>query len=426
MKRRTRYLFIGLGFVVFGIISPLIVFYVSGFSYDWDKDSLTSTGLLSVKTEPSKAEIFLDNEDNGTSPASIRFLDAKEYQVSIRKEGYFDWNKKLEIKSGKVTWTSSRLPELHLIKKDPAPVIVFSGILDFFVGNDFTLLLTDHELVKTDLAETAITDSIKLEQKCQNVTASPTQNLVMLVCGDKRFVYDQIDLSQKPITLSDGQNYSFGPEDSLYHINAGILYKTNTENGKQQAISENVSAFAFQGNSLYQLKTGSATQTLVYSPLYSPAQTQTLIDNLPLFTNSRLFISRPKEAFVLGDGTLYRINESLEMLLSGITEIGFDAEAPALTYTTGNELYVYDFSRASGDLIIRQGESIKQPQGKTDIGYVLYLSENSIHAAEMDNRDQINNYLIGSGTSIEKYATDPSHSWVYFLDGNTLKFFRLR
>lgn len=426
MKSRTRYLFIGLGFLVFGIISPLIVFYVSGFSYDWETDSLTSTGLLSIKTEPSKAEIFLNGENKGTSPASVRFLEAREYEVSIRKEGYFDWNKKLEIKSGKVTWASDRLPELHLIKKDPAPVIVFSEVVDFFPGNDFVLYLTETELIKTDLAETAITDSVKLDQKCQNIIASPTQNLIMLVCDNKRQVFNQVDLTKIDLNLADLHNYTFGPEDSLYHIESGVLYKTNTENGQKEKISENVSAFAFQGNSLYQLKAGSATQTLVYSPLYNPAQTQTLIDSIPVFKNSQLFISRPKEAFVLGDGTLYRINENLETLLSGIKEISFDADAPALTYTTGNELYAYDFSKASGDLIMRQGGSIKQPQGKSDIGYVLYISENNIHAAEADSRDQTNNYLIGSGDTIKKYTTDPSHSWVYFLDGSTLKFFRLR
>lgn len=431
MKRRTRYLFIALGFLTFGIISPLIVLYVSGFSYDWRTDQLSSTGLLSIKTEPSKAEIFLDNEDMGTAPSTLRFLKPKDYNLSIRKEGYFDWNKRLEIKAGKVTWASDRLPELHLIRKDPAPIIVSSGVRDFFPGNNFSLYLTEHELIRTKLGESATTESVNLPAACDQLTVSPSQTLVLLNCGAKKYLYNQTDLTPVSLNLSDDQSYSFGPENSLYNIESGVLIKTNPETGKREQIGNNVSTFGFQGNSLYRLQTNPSgdqnpTQTLISSPLYSPEQTQTLIKDVPEFKTVKLLISRPKEIFILGDGTLFRVNEKLEPLLSDISEIGFDAESPALTYTTGFELYAYDFNRAVGQLVMRNAGTMKSPQGKTDIGYLLYINDNKIQAAELDSRDHVNNYTIASGTDIKKYTTDPSHSWVYFLDGSTLKFFMLR
>jgi hypothetical protein len=426
MKRRTRYLFIALGFLVFGIISPLIVLYVSGFSYDWKTDSITATGLLSVKTEPSRAKIYLDGEEAGTSPSTIRFLKPKDYDVVIKKDGYFDWTKRLEIKSGKVTWASDRLPELNLIRRDPAAVIVTSSVRDFVVGNDFVLYLTDASLVKTDLGLAPATHSAKLPASCETITLSPTQNLILLTCGQTRYLYDQKTLAAVSIPLLPQEAYVFGPEDSLYSLEKQALIKTNSETGKREQIATGTSAFGFQGNSLYRLQTSPSGQALVTSPLYSPNQTQILMDGIPTFKKVQLLVSRPKEIFLFADSALYRVNETLEPLLSGVTEIGFDPELPALTYTTGFELYSYDFSRGTGQLIVRQAGALREPQGKTDIGYVLYINETKLQATEIDSRDHVNNYTLSTGPELKKYATDPAHMLVYFLDGSSLKFLRLR
>jgi hypothetical protein len=426
MKRRTRYLFIGLGFLIFGIISPLIVLYVSGFSYDWRTDQLSATGLLSVKTEPSKTKIFLDGEEAGTSPATIRFLKPKDYQVTIRKEGYFDWTKRLEIKSGKVTWVSDNLPALNLIRNDPAPVIVASKVKDFYAGTNFTAYLTDTSLVKTELGQTAATQSVKIPASCDKITVSQTQNLIILSCGPNLYLYNQQSLASISIPLLSGQSYVFGPEDSLYSLEKQVLMKTDTETGKREQVATGVSAFAFQGNSLYRLQNSGASQELVISPLYSPNQTQVLMDGIPTFKTVQLLVSRPKEIFLLCDATLYRVNEKLETLLPGITEIGFDPDLPALTYTTGFELYSYDFNRGNGQLIVRDTGALRQPQGKTDIGYVLFIKDNKLQATEIDSRDHVNSYTLASSSEIKKYGTDFGHRLVYLLEGRTLKFFRLR
>lgn len=426
MKRRTRYLFIALGFLVFAVISPLIVLYVSGFSYDWNTDSLTATGLLSVKTLPATAKILLDGEEVGTSPATIRFLKAKDYNVTIRKEGYFDWTKRLEIKASKVTWTSDNLPALNLIRKDTAPVIVASTVKDFFTGDNFALYITGTNLVKTDLGDTAVKQSVKLPGLCEKITVSQTQNLVMLSCGQTSYLYNQQNLAPVSISLLPGQTYAFGPEDSLYSLEKEALIKTDTETGHREQIATGISGFGFQDNALYRLQSSGTGQALVTSPLYSPDQTRILLDGIPIFKNVSLLISRSKEIFLFADSTLYRVNEKLEPVLSGVTEIGFDAEGPALTYTTGFELYAYDFSSGTGQLVLRDAGALRSPQDKSDIGYVLYINGNKLQATEIDSRDHVNNYTLVAPQDLKKYTTDPSHSQVYFLDGTTLKFFRLR
>lgn len=429
MKRRTRYLFIGLGFLVFGIISPLIVLYVSGFSYDWETDQLSATGLLSVKTEPGSAAIFLDGEKVGTSAATIRFLKPKDYEVRITKEGYFDWSKRLNLQPGKVTWASDKLPELHLIRRDPAPVIAGEEVRDFALGNNFALYLTGSELVKTDLGKSAIVESARLSGACEKITVSPSQKLAMLKCGVNSYLYNQTDLSPVRVSLLPDQPYEFGPDDALYHLDGRrALIKTDSETGVRTEIGSGITAFSFQGNSLYRLQNsgGGTGQALVISPLYSPAQTQTLMDSLPDFKAASLFISRPKEVFIYADNNMYRVNEQLELLQSGIKEVGFDSDSPALAYTTGFELFAYDFSRGRGQLVVRQTGAITMPEEKLDLGYVLYLNDNKIHATEMDSRDRVNSYQLATGAEIKKYTVDPSHRIVYFLDGGTLKFFRLR
>ncbi len=426
MKRRTRYLFIALGFLVFGIVSPLIVLYVSGISYDWNTDQLSATGLLSVRTLPSKAKIYLDGEEQGTTPATLRFLKAKDYLVTVKKEGYFDWSKRLQLKAGQVTWASANLQELHLIRNDAAPVIVSAKVRDYFAGSDYTLYLTDSSLVQTKFGHTEAVKTIKLSSACVSLSASPTQNYVLLSCGGKSLLYKAADLTLIALPLQANTAYTFGPDDSLYSLEKGTLYRTEISNGKRIQVGTSVSAFTFQQGSLYRVQTSGNGSQLVISPLYSPDQTQVLLDNIPAFQTSELYVARSKEIFLLADHVLYRVNDSLDEIQGGVTQVGFDAGAPALAYTTGFELYDYDFSKGASQLILRDAGSLSLPQGIADLGFVLFANGNKIEAAEVDTRDHVNTYVLANPGEIKKYTSDPGHNLVYFLDGTTLKFFQLK
>lgn len=120
MRLRDRFLLVGLGVVLFLIVTPFIVLYARGFKIDWENRTLVKTGALVVRTEPNGAKIFLNDElHESTTPANIRFMLPGDYNVRIEKEGYQSWTKRLSVRSQLVTWANSNREYLALFLANP-------------------------------------------------------------------------------------------------------------------------------------------------------------------------------------------------------------------------------------------------------------------------------------------------------------------
>ena len=116
MKKSSRYLLISFGIIIFFVIAPLLVLYVSGTRVNLDDRDTSSTGILDVKSEPSNAQVFINNDERSSTPATIRFLTQGEYVVTIKKDGYRDWTKRLAIESGEVRFAQEGVDVVQLIK----------------------------------------------------------------------------------------------------------------------------------------------------------------------------------------------------------------------------------------------------------------------------------------------------------------------
>ena len=66
------------------------------------RKTLPKYGYLSVKTDPDRAEILLNGSQSGYSPMEGKKLPEGSYKLKIRKKGYLDTVKELEIYYGKV------------------------------------------------------------------------------------------------------------------------------------------------------------------------------------------------------------------------------------------------------------------------------------------------------------------------------------
>src|ERR1035437_3270566 len=88
-------------FLLFIIISPIIVFYASGdiFSDGW---SILKTGGIYVSSAPVGSEVYLNNkfEDKVSffkRNILIKNLMAGSYEIKVIKTGYNDWYKKIIV-----------------------------------------------------------------------------------------------------------------------------------------------------------------------------------------------------------------------------------------------------------------------------------------------------------------------------------------
>jgi len=89
--------------VLFVVGGALVIFYFSrGYRISISERSIKKTGVLTVQTEPSPAELYINGDDIGRTPRS-RTLDIGINSISVQKNGYRDWNKQVEIVEEKST-----------------------------------------------------------------------------------------------------------------------------------------------------------------------------------------------------------------------------------------------------------------------------------------------------------------------------------
>src|SRR4051812_17133957 len=100
MKLRNRLGLVLFGIIIFLVATPFLVLYARGFQFDWTTHQFLKTGALVVRTEPTKATVFLnDTKQDSVTPINIRFLSAGDYNVRVEKDGYFPWTKRLSVKT---------------------------------------------------------------------------------------------------------------------------------------------------------------------------------------------------------------------------------------------------------------------------------------------------------------------------------------
>lgn len=118
-------------YLIFFIITPLIVAYAAGYKFDFNKKRLQKTGIFILDSKPQNAKIFINNQvqqkfnfffnkpNYTTTPTKITNLLPGEYTVKLELIGYWPWEKKLKINSGNSTYAE----DIFLFKQS-APILI--------------------------------------------------------------------------------------------------------------------------------------------------------------------------------------------------------------------------------------------------------------------------------------------------------------
>lgn len=73
-----------------------IIAYGRGYRLDFKKTSIKPTGLIAAQSDPTGAQIYVDGKLKTATNASFG-IDPGFYTVTISKEGYLSWEKKLRV-----------------------------------------------------------------------------------------------------------------------------------------------------------------------------------------------------------------------------------------------------------------------------------------------------------------------------------------
>ncbi|MCP4412168.1 MAG: PEGA domain-containing protein, partial [Gammaproteobacteria bacterium] len=85
-------------------------------------------GSISIVSKPPNAKIYLDGEEVGITPDTLRSVDIGLHEIEVRMKGYDVWHKAINIKQGKEKSLNAAL-QINTgsvsIKSDPGEAIIF-------------------------------------------------------------------------------------------------------------------------------------------------------------------------------------------------------------------------------------------------------------------------------------------------------------
>lgn len=119
MTKKTRLIILLICAALFIMVTPMIIFYSLGYRFDFENKKVVATGGIYVKANPLGTDIIIDTNTNKktgifSTYVFVQNLLPKQHSVLIKKEGYFDYQKTLDVKENEVT----KLEHVTLFKKD--------------------------------------------------------------------------------------------------------------------------------------------------------------------------------------------------------------------------------------------------------------------------------------------------------------------
>jgi len=120
-------------FVVVFVFASLFGRYAKGYKFDFKSFEFVPNGILVVKAEPSSSQIYVNGVLKGVADDNIK-LSPGTYDVSIQKEGFISWNKRLTIEKEVVTEAN-----VELFKSASSlSAVTFSGVISPTTSDDHT------------------------------------------------------------------------------------------------------------------------------------------------------------------------------------------------------------------------------------------------------------------------------------------------
>lgn len=148
--------------------TAIIIALINGYSLDFTKRTVIKTGVLNVETIPTDADINVSGEYYGKSNRAIPNLKIGDYTVSLSKEGYYSYTKKVEIQHGLASPVI-----VPLLRTDGQKEIIdLSKTLTFDSNSTGYYILSTAELVTEGAAAETTTPTPTKEKAKQEPTNS--------------------------------------------------------------------------------------------------------------------------------------------------------------------------------------------------------------------------------------------------------------
>ncbi len=381
MTLRNRFILVGLGMTVFVLATPVAVLYALGYKVDVNTHQFIKTGSFVAKSQPTRANIFIDDKVQGSrTDATVRFILPGDYNFKIQKDEFQPWTKRLNVRSGIVTWANQDRNFITLFYNTPKPrqetPVSYNAVS---VKDNDAILISDGKAYSYDANRAglrALDSQLPVFDPPAKLPDTLSTYYLLRNQPARIFSSNQISLSQH---LESNSNYAA-------ILMAGTLYQTKGQELNLHA--KNVSGFALENDNLWFVEGNMLRTSNLSAGITSDVAT------LPYSPIKATIIRGDSQVFLILDGKLFALNDELEELYNGVEYAYWDSPAKRLVFSNSNEALLFDPVGYKTELIIRSSTPISQPTVNNQTGYLFFINEGKIKAIELDGRDHRNVYTV--------------------------------
>lgn len=130
---KIRVLVFLLTLLIVGAVGIFAIYYARGYRLELKSLKFQPNGILVIQSEPTGASVYIDGEFRTATNTTLS-VSPGNYDVEVKKDGYFTWYKRLTVEKEIVTQAT-----VSLFKNVPSlSPITFSGAVNPVISNDGT------------------------------------------------------------------------------------------------------------------------------------------------------------------------------------------------------------------------------------------------------------------------------------------------
>jgi len=411
MNIRTRRIIMYSFILVFLILAPLVIFYASGYRFDFKRYKILKTGTLMVEAKDiKKADLYLNGklyEEKFDEKMYIYNLLPGEYEVKMEKEGYYPWQKNIYVYSS----ITSFAKDVVLFKKEVPLQIIDGQVINFSLSPDYqniVYILANNafwELYNYNLEfkeNTFLARYPEGDQLSLNWAASSKKILLKI---DKNYFLFDVENKKPGPTLSE--IIDFQPEilkwDSqsdnlLYAFSKKAFYKIDLFNKKGEKIYQTEkpvkSEFLVEGNDLFYLQE-TESHNILNKYNFSFKTDKKIYD----LSNSQNYIFIPSTNNFIGliDKNLQKLylikkvitdNEININASEAIQEFNaqnavWDKDEKQLLFYNDFEVFIYDTEKNEQNFINRFGQIIQKINWYPTLSYLVIQFKSQLQIIDL-------------------------------------------
>jgi hypothetical protein len=426
------------------VIGVYIVILASGFKYDRNRGAFVHTGTIYISSTPRDVAISLNGYLKATkAPFKLTYLLPGDYTITVEKDGFKKWQKKVTVKPGLVT----NEDEIILFYNNPGEISSsnIEGIkgFDLSEARDKVVFWTKDTIYQQRVDSTESEKVAELVgQEILDLQASPTFDKYLVsrkdtATGEIGSYFCREAKCIEPFNLDKGLNVVFNKviltqNDSypLLAVADGNLYAISKDLAKTY-IESKVINFASRADRVFYYRTLDNQIKADWADFEGKNKNNILsFDDQGTQMKEKLaiFIDKVKNRiFLIGDGgKLYLLNNNFkdtEKVTDGANYLNFDNKN-LLLIQNDNELQIQGRIAVTDEdksvhLVARYSVNLRDPNWLLKTNHMIFVKGDELEVVDKNGSNSTAIYKF-SGQTLNS-GTAVSQSEVLVLDNGRLK-----